>query len=821
MVSYNTGALVRIIDARLYGDENKEIDNISIDSRKIINPGSALFFAIRGPNRDGHRFIHECRQLGVRAFVVDTLPEDHKGYAETTFLVVQDTIKAIQQLAAYHRKQFKYPVIAITGSNGKTIVKEWLNQLLEPEKSIVRSPKSYNSQIGVPLSLFLMHESADRAIIEAGISLKGEMEKLEQMIKPDTGIITNIGEAHQENFSGYDEKINEKIKLFSGVKTILYCRDYDAIHKAIKRKYPDKHVFSWSTGKNADVIIKKIEKAAGSARIKYAFNDKKASIVIPFSDRASVENAIHCLVYMLYSGYDPSTIKKRMKVLSPVAMRLEIKQGINDSVVINDSYNSDLNSLSIAIDFLNQQSRHEKKTLILSDILQSGMDEAHLYRKVSEIVQQKKVHRIIGIGNALKQNAAFFTGNATFYESTDAFIQHYNFEQIGGEAILLKGARPFRFERISRILENMAHRTVLEVNLNALLYNLNYFRSRLYPGTRIMVMVKAFSYGSGLYEVASFLQYHRVDCLGVAFVDEGVTLRKSGIKLPVMVMQPEEGSFDVMIEHGLEPEIYSFIILEQFIEALKHKNIQEYPVHIKVDTGMRRLGFMNHQMDELIKRLKEVPQIKVQSVFSHLAASDEEVHDEFTRSQFEAFEKIKKRFGSSFDHKIMYHILNSAGTERFPEYQYDMVRLGIGLYGVSCLHDITLKNISSLKSRIIQIKTVHAGETVGYGRKGLAGSEKQIAVVPIGYADGLNRHLSNGKGYFMVRNQKAPIFGTICMDVTMIDVTGLSVFAGEEVIIFGAGFSIEEMAKKLDTIPYEILTGISQRVKRVYYQDEQ
>lgn len=803
------------------------MSDLLTDSRKIVSPASSLFFAIKGDRRDGHDFIQDLHHIGVRNFVVAN-KEVVSKFSDSNFIVCDQPLMALQKLAAFHRSKFNFPVIAITGSNGKTIVKEWLYQLLREDYHIVRSPKSYNSQIGVPLSVWQMKSDNDLAIFEAGISQTGEMKSLEAIIRPDTGIFTNIGSAHDENFGSTEEKIKEKLLLFINCKALVYCKDYQQIHDLIgdgitlpgQRTY-----FTWSRKVKADLQIGRISKGNGETEIQGIFKNRFINIHIPFSDDASIENAILCWAYMLFLNYDQDVIAERMSLLSPVAMRLEMKEGINQCSIINDSYNSDLGSLTIALDFLNQQKQHTKRTVILSDILQSGKDERALYESVSELLTKKGVNRLIGIGTAINRQKDLFPMEKRFFLSTEEFLKSYSGNWFSHETILLKGARMFGFEQISKVLQQKAHETVLEINLNAVVHNLNYYRSRLKPETQIMVMVKAFSYGSGSFEISNMLQFHHVDYLAVAYADEGVELRKGGITLPIMVMNPEEQSFETMVNYKLEPEIYSFRVLQQFSDLLKRKSEElqgaRFPIHLKIDTGMHRLGFDEQDINELVVRIRNNRYLKIAGIFSHLAASDEAMHDGFTKQQAEQFKKMADQISSHFSYKICQHLLNSAGIIRFPEYQFDMVRLGIGLHGIAASpHEQKhLQMVATLKTTISQIKTVKANDSIGYSRRGMVQRDSQIATVAIGYADGLNRRLGNGVGSMLVQGKKCPIVGSVCMDMTMLDITDVEAKEGDEVIVFGPGYTILDMAKDLGTIPYEVLTAVSQRVKRVYFHE--
>jgi alanine racemase len=806
---------------------HRNVEHLLTDSRKIVNAGTSLFFAIQGDRRDGHEFITDLYASGVRNFVVskETVVDD---FPDCNFIVTGSTLDALQMVSAAHRRRFDIQVVGITGSNGKTIIKEWLYQLLREDHHIVRSPKSYNSQIGVPLSVWQMRADNDLALFEAGISQPGEMVQLEKVIRPTIGIFTNIGTAHDENFSSQQEKIDEKLRLFTRCKVLIYCKDYAAITDRITQCgfLPEAmQKVTWSRKTRADLQVGRVSKSSDATEIQGVFKNDFLKITIPFTDDASIENAIHCWALMLHLNYDAEVIARRMELLSPVAMRLEMKEGINNCSIINDSYNSDIGSLTIALDFLNQQKQHPKRTVVLSDILQSGRDEAQLYKEVADLVTKKSINRVIGIGPAISRHGDVFETDKRFFASTDEFLKNFSPTWFADETVLLKGARLFGFERISKALQQKAHQTVLEINLNALVHNLNFYRSRLKPETKLMVMVKAFAYGSGSFEIANTLQFHHADYLAVAFADEGVELRKGGITLPIMVMSPEEQSFETMIQYRLEPEIYNFKVLQQFSDVVKRHTADQpsfkMPVHIKFDTGMHRLGFEKNDINELVVRLRNLRHLKVVSVFSHLAGSDEAVLDGFTKSQIEAFSEMADLVCKHFTHPVLRHILNSAGIIRFPEWQFDMARLGIGLHGIAAgpNEQKHLQFVSSLKTTITQIKTVRAHDTVGYSRRGVVSRDTQIATVGIGYADGFNRRLGNGVGHMMVNGKSCPVIGSVCMDMTMIDTTDAEAREGDEVIVFGAGYTILDMARDLGTIPYEVLCGVSQRVKRVYFHE--
>jgi len=837
-LSYLVSQIKKIVSGQFLLHENSAvaIDHLLLDSRKLLFPKTSLFFALNGPRRNGNSFIKELYNKGVRNFIVDQgRPIDElTAYAGSNFIQVKDVLEALHSLATYHRMQFNIPVIGITGSNGKTIVKEWLYQLLQDDYSIVRSPKSYNSQIGVPLSVWQMNATHTLAIFEAGISLPGEMPHLEKIIQPGIGVFTNIGDAHSEGFLNIRQKVNEKLTLFKRSTVLIYDADNPDLNAGVNtfankiRGGDDFSLFSWSRKETAFLQIVSIEKNMGQAIItaidqRSSNGDDAIDIIIPFTDDASIQNAITCWCVLLYLQTDAAVIAKRMLQLRTVEMRLELKQGVNNCSIINDSYSADINSLTIALDFLVQQQQHPNRTLILSDILQSGKNSAELYREVAAILQQKNINRFIGIGPEIFRQRNAFTNlpQSFFFSSIAEFMQQFYSVHFYNETILLKGARIFEFEQISHLLEEKVHQTVLEINLNAVTHNLKAYQQLLKPGVKLMAMVKALSYGSGGFEIANLLQFHKVDYLAVAYADEGVELRRAGITLPILVLNPEEATFDVLLQFNLEPELYSFSILSTFEKYLQQYGLNNYPVHIKLDTGMHRLGFEAKDLPALVGLLQATTVFKVQSVFSHFAASDAPEYDAFTKLQADDFlrgcEVLQKALGYTF----IRHISNTASIHRHPHLQLEMVRLGIGLYGVdgNPVMQGKLKNVSTLKTTISQIKQVAAGESVGYSRKGVVTKDSMIATVRIGYADGYPRILSNGVGSMWVKGNLVPVIGNICMDMTMLNISGTTVREGDEVVVFGETLPVSELAKWADTIPYEILTGISQRVKRVYYEE--
>lgn len=819
MLNYTVSEISEILNSKLIGKTDRIIKSVSIDSRSAAGSENVLFFALVGQHHDGHNYISELyNHHNIRVFVISSTEDFLKQFPEASFILVPDTLKALQTLASFHRKKFSYPVVGITGSNGKTIVKEWLSQMLSADFRVVRSPRSFNSQVGVPLSVLQMDESYQIGIFEAGISLSNEMDKLASIISPDYGIITNIGLAHQENFENLKQKAIEKIKLFKNTKQLIYCKDHQLIDSIIQEQ-GKVNTFTWGKSNNSDVRITSVSINKGNTTIHLNYKGIDSSFSIPFTDSASLENAMHCCCFMLTIGVRPENISARMERLTPVAMRLELKEGINSCTLINDSYNSDIGSLSIALDFLLQQKQHPQRILILSDILQSGQSPKALYTGVARLITEKHVDKLIGIGNDISQFEYLFNIDKEFYPSTSNFLNSFSRRQISNTAILLKGSRTFHFERISAVLERKAHRTIMEINLNALVHNLNYFRGLLKPEVKVMVLVKAFSYGSGSFEIANLLQFHRVDYLGVAFADEGVALREAGITLPIIVLNPSFGTYELMIEYNLEPEIFNFSGLDEFVRILDRSGIESYPVHLKIDSGMHRLGFTSSEVYELITKLKKHSNIRVQSIFSHLAASEDNGHDNFTQDQIDTFKKNSEKISQSIGYSPIKHILNSAGIERFPQAQFNMVRLGIGLYGVSSVNQGKLQNVSTLKTHVIQVKHLEPGDTVGYNRKGIITRPSTIVTIPIGYADGLDRKLSNGNGQFLLNGKLVPTIGNVSMDTCMLDATGINVSEGDEVVIFGKQPTIFDIAKTIDTIPYEVLTSISRRVKRIYFQE--
>jgi len=806
--------LIPAMHSRFEGIQpDMEIDNVSIDSRSLQNNAGTLFFALSGQNRDGHQYIANLMEKGVVNFVVRHIPAEANGKAN--FFVVKNTLTALQDFAIYYRDLYDFPVLVITGSSGKTIVKEWLNYMLSPDYTIIRSPKSYNSQVGVPLSVIAINERHNLAIFEAGISTTGEMEKLEPIIRPDIGILTNIGTAHDEGFANRQEKIREKLKIFAHVKLLILQKNTEVeaeLNSGIK-------TFTWSFKPGADVLIN-TRHDNGNTILSITYNEIHFDASIPFTDDASVENAINSLMFLLYLKYNPATIVNRLAGLYPVELRLQVKNGINGCTIIDDSFSSDYQSLKIALDFLEQHKTHQKKTIILSDVFQSGFDADLLYAKVAKLLASHNISRVIGIGEKISTQLADFP-NFYPYKTTQEFLAHYRAKSFENETVLVKGARSFRFDEIVVSLEEKTHETVLEINLNAIVHNLNFYKSKLKPETKIMVMVKAFGYGSGSYEIAKALSHEKVDYLGVAFADEGIALRNAGISTPIMVMNPEISAFAAMAAYNLEPEIYSAKELRAFIAVAQQKNLSNYPIHIKLDTGMHRLGFEGYELEELIDLLKNNNLVSVKSIFSHLSSSDVPEFKDFTLGQISKFDEWSNTLIKALDIDPIRHILNTSGIYNYPQAQYTMVRLGIGLYGVGNdeAEYKSLENVGTLKTIILQIKELPAGESIGYSRRFRTSEPITIATLPIGYADGIPRRWGNETGYVLIKDKKAEITGTISMDMMMVKITGIDCKEGDTAIIFGKDPSVVTIAKALGTIPYEILTSISQRVKRVFYKE--
>lgn len=795
-MTYSIETITTLIGAHRIGSAEAHIDWLLTDSRSLVFPESSLFFAIRTQKNDGHRYIAELYRRGVRCFVVSQVPENPEP--DANYLKVPSPLKALQRLAERHREEFDISVVGITGSNGKTIVKEWLYQLLAPDFNITRSPRSWNSQIGVPLSVWRLKEQTQIGIFEAGISEPGEMDALEGIIQPTVGVMTHLGSAHDENFANRQEKCLEKLRLFRHAKVLVFNADDEMISDCVAQSGFKGQLIGWH-GADFDV---------------------------PFMDSASKEDVIHCICVCRYFGLDEEVIRERVKSLEPVAMRLEVKEGRNGCTLITDTCNSDLGSLEIALDFMRRRpdAAGRRRTLILSDIKQTGLTLTDLYGQVRALVEHYGVDELIGIGPEVSAGLANlpepFSITGGSFHSIDAFLDSSLFASLSNRIILIKGARAARFDRITDALVQKVHETILEVNLSAVVDNLNYYRSFMRPETKMVCMVKASAYGAGAVEIAKTLQDHQVDYLAVAVADEGVELRRAGITANIMIMNPEMSSFHTLFEYQLEPEVYSFRLLEALIKAAEREGITNFPVHIKLDTGMHRLGFTpSSDIPLLISRLRAQKALIPRSVFTHFVGSDSDDFDRFSEQQWNTFRTAADELQAAFPDHILRHICNSAGIEHFPERHCDMVRLGLGLYGINARNNQMLHCISTLKTTILQIHDVPANETVGYSRRGHLTRDSRIAALPIGYADGLNRHLGCGNGYCLVNGKKAPYVGNICMDVCMIDVTDIDCREGDTAVIFGPELPPTVLSDAIDTIPYEILTSVSPRVKRIYYVD--
>ena len=822
---YSLEKVTALIGARRFGNAEARIDWLLTDSRSLAFPETTIFFALRTPVGDGHKYIPDLYRRGVRNFVVGTVPDNYEtDYPDANFLRVLSPLKALQRLAERHREEYVLPVIGITGSNGKTVVKEWIYQLLMLSMNVTRSPRSYNSQVGVPLSVWLLDERSRIGVFEAGISQPGEMQALRAIIQPTIGVMTNIGPAHQENFSTIQEKCHEKLLLFKDAKVLIYNADEPVVAESVHDFGFGGQLFGWSRkDENATVFVRAIEPTEdGKTRIAYFFNGTAAEYTLPFADEASIQNSITALCVCLYLGLMPADIARRMALLEPVAMRLEVVQGVRGCTLINDAYNSDAAALDIALDFMNRRAKEQAakgRTLILSDIFQTGIPAEELYAKVADMLKSRGVERLIGVGPAISAAHTLFPIKKSFYPTSEALLESGELDTIHDEIILLKGARNFGFEQIAKALSLRVHETTLDVNLEAIAENLHFYRSFMKPETKLTCMVKASAYGAGSVEIAKTLQERGVDYLAVAVADEGAELRRAGITAGIIVMNPEMSAFGTLFEYELEPEIYSFNLLDALIRAARRQGITDFPVHLKLDTGMHRLGF-NPKTDipVLIDRLSHQRALIPRSVFSHFVGADSDGFDDFSEKQFKLFDEASRTLQAAFPHKILRHICNSAGIERFPERHLDMVRLGLGLYGIDPIDNRVLHNVATLRTTILQIRDVPAGDSIGYSRKTVLDRPSRIAAIPIGYADGLNRHLGNRRGYCLVNGQKADYVGNICMDVCMIDVTDIPCREGDSVEIFGDALPVTVLSDLLGTIPYEVLTSVSNRVKRVYFQ---
>uniref|UniRef100_UPI004048D18E bifunctional UDP-N-acetylmuramoyl-tripeptide:D-alanyl-D-alanine ligase/alanine racemase n=1 Tax=Algoriphagus sp. TaxID=1872435 RepID=UPI004048D18E len=822
LISFTPSLLEKITGgAGLGKDPGQAIAQISIDSRQVLHPQQNLFVALKGAKADGISFVPELLNLGVSYFLVDdqtSIPSSwlDRGY----FIQVKDTRIALQSLATYQRVQFTKPVVGITGSNGKTIVKEWLGQVLSQQFAVAKSPKSYNSQVGVPLSIFGIQSYHQVALLEAGVSKTGDMDTLAKMIQPGLGIFTNIGSAHEEGFPDIKEKIAEKLKLFAGVNFLLYCKDHDLLAQEIEQQLPTEKRISWSKKAGAEYLVSWKNQETHSRIVVMKSDGQTFTFQVPFTDQASLENVTHVILASLSLGQEVKSIQEGLSHLMPVDMRLTLKPGLNDSLLIDDTYNNDLAGLKVALEFLSQQRPKRSKILIISDLLQQGLPEK-VYKEVADLIQSYGIDQVIGVGTQIQHLETLLGKGVRTFSNTEQLLLELQPEQFQNDLILITGAREYTFERVVNRLQQRIHGTTLEINLNALTHNFNFYKRQLAPSTRVMVMVKAFAYGGGAAEIANHLQTLGADYLAVAYTDEGVSLRKQGIQLPIMVLNPVEESFDLLSQYQLEPVVFSPEFFRKLGTYVQHQSLQ-LSIHLDLDTGMNRLGFEQEQLVELMDLIQQYPQLQLASVYTHLVGADEEVHDDFSLHQLQQFQEMSESICSILSYKPLRHALNSAGIVRYPDFQLDMVRLGIGLYGVEVTgkHDRSLKAVSTLKTTISQVKTLAAGATVGYSRKGSLPEGGRIATLALGYADGYDRRFSQGKGYVLIDSKKAPVIGNVCMDMVMVDVSAIpGVKAGDEAIVYGEEISLKELADCIGTIPYELLTNISGRVKRVYYLD--
>ncbi|MCL2168184.1 MAG: bifunctional UDP-N-acetylmuramoyl-tripeptide:D-alanyl-D-alanine ligase/alanine racemase [Lentimicrobiaceae bacterium] len=805
-------------NAVFYPDDG--ISELCFDSRKITFPEKSLFFAIKTEKNNGHSFISKLCKQKVKNFIISENIDQYKDL-EANLYQVENPVWAMQQIAAEHRKKFFYPVVGITGSNGKTIVKEWLSTILSKDFAVIKNPNSYNSQIGVPFSVWQMNDTHSFGIFEAGISQKNEMHRLETVIKPNIGILTNIGNAHSAHFENDKEKLLEKLQLFKSSATIIYNNDNLLIRTTLEDdNFSHLQKISWGSDPSSYYKIIALKHLQKSTVVEFSHSPEW--LEIPFVDEASVENVLNITALLMFMGYSPSFISKQLLFLSPLSMRMEIKEAQNHSILINDTYSLDINSLRIALEFLSMQTQYSKKTLIISDFEQVNWDEKE-YFELSKIFDNHNITKMVVVGNEMRKWHGFFpVVEKFFYATTNELLSHLDEINIRDEAVLIKGARSFKFERVVQALQLKTHQTILQIDLAALVQNLNFFKKLLLPKTKIMAMVKAMSYGLGDVELINELYYNKIDYLAVAYTDEGIVLRKRNITTPIVVLGAEANGFDMMIRYNLEPEIYNLFYLKELISTLQnYPEIESFPIHLKIDTGMRRLGFDEDEIDEMLQLVNSCSKLKIASVFTHLAAAEDIKDDSFTNCQIHQYNEICKKIDTQISYPYFKHILNTAGIVRFPGAQLDMVRLGLGLYGFSPVPDIQsqLQSVITFKSVITQIKNIRKGETVGYNRTFTAPKDMQIAIVPVGYADGLPRELSNGTGAMLVHQKKCSIVGKICMDMTMIDVTNLGISMGDEVIIYDKENSLTKTGASINKTPYELLTAISKRVPRIYVRE--
>jgi len=815
-MNYTVQQIAEITNSQIIGDENLIVKTIAFDSRIIYSTKNAAFIAINTQKNSGEKFIEAAIDRGITIIISE---HQFPQFENVTWIIVDNSVDFLQKLAKYHFENSNLQSIGITGSNGKTILKEWLYQCLWNEFPTVKSPKSFNSQIGLPLSLLQINESHKLGIFEVGISKPNEMQKLENIFHPQIGLLTHIGTAHAANFESEEELIDEKIKLFKDSETIIYNGDNDLVDKKIKELYSSKKLISYGFKDHNKVFIK--NNISKDENIVVEYFGEEISFPANQRDEATLTNALALITVLKELGIENQKIVEKINALKAVEMRLEAIEGIKNNIVINDSFNLDLDSLKTALQFLNEYNK-AKKSLVLTDIVGVNSNSQELYEEVSELVNEQKFDSVFLIGDEISKFSDLFKSKTSTFINTQELIDSKHLTELENQIVLLKGARKFEIEKLKDLLELKKHDTVLEVNLNAILHNINYHKSLLKPETKMMAMVKANSYGLGSYEISEFLQHHHIDYLGVAYADEGVELRKKGITTPIVVMNPEQHSYDAIIEYNLEPEIYSFRVLDLFYEAVQKSGYdKKFPIHIKLETGMHRLGFKDFELDQLSETLNE-RNLKVQSIFSHLSSSDVPEEKEFTLKQLEVFEKNSSYFIEKLGYSPLRHILNSSGITSYTNHQYNMVRIGIGMLGESPNSEIQkqLQSVVSFKTVISQISLVENGESVGYSRRYKTDHLTKIATIPVGYADGIPRLIGNQIGKVGINKTLAPIVGSICMDMMMLNVDNIpNVKEGDTVTVFNAKPSLKEFAAYCKTITYEVLTSISPRVKRIYIKD--
>lgn len=815
MARYTLAAISEGISCQLVGSGSAVVDHLAIDSRQLHPHDSTLFVAIKGSHHDGHAHVQEMYDAGTRCFVVerpDGLPQD------ANYLVVDDSLRALQMLAIWHRSSSQITSVGITGSNGKTIVKEWLNELIGDSKSVIRSPGSWNSQIGVALSIWRIEERHTIGLFEAGISRPNEMDRLKEMIAPQMGIFTNLGPAHSEGFESDKHKAAEKAQLFSECESVVCCRDHQVVVDALLNAgLGEERLLTWSRQGKAPMQILSEEETAYGKKCIVRYEGKAHELDIPFSDDASAENIFHAVLAGLALGVTFRVLKERVRELQPLDMRLQLIEGKGGSTILNDAYSNDPISLNIALDRLRAIASSRSKVAILSTMEDVRKNDLGANSALAEMLRRAELEKVYVIGpNPDSYKGA---GITLHYPDTEALLRSIKEEEFVGKAILIKGSRKYQLERIVERLRAKSHGAVLEVNLSAIKHNLDTYRDLLDERTSVMVMLKAFGYGGGATEIARLLEYEKIDGIGVAYATEGVQLRQDGITTPILVMNTADTGWDVFNRFELQPTVHSIPQLSSLI-AYMDAGGGVIDIHLELDSGMNRLGIKKSELDGLLDLIRVKSKVYISSVFSHLAASDSEIHDDFTNEQIDTFNNMFEHISKVLGYAPKRHILNSSGISRHSDHQMDMVRLGIGLYGYDgTLERNTLRPALSLSAAISQIKHVREGESVGYGRSYIADRDTRIAVLPIGYADGLRRTLSNGVGNFWIGNKAVPIVGKVCMDMTMIDVTNVTCEVGTQAWLFDERRGMDDLCAALETIPYEVLCSLSTRIERRYVRD--